>query len=245
MSKNWRELRDLDVMKRAEKQKIRPKTKNQETYWKLLHEKIVVICSGPAGTGKSLLAMSYAIEQLEQRKVERIVVTRPLVGCGNELGFLPGNVDEKSFPYMQSFFDILSEFFSDEEIEKMIEDGRLEVIPLELMRGLTLKNSIILLDESQNTKYNQLVMLLTRLGEGSQMVLVGDTSPAQIDIQLDWNPFDEVINRFSNKCHKSIGIIKMTEVDILRHPLIVWMAKRLYKENKKENKTCPRCQADL
>jgi phosphate starvation-inducible PhoH-like protein len=235
---DWKELRDLELM---EKRRIKPKTKNQEIYVKTMHEKIVTVCDGPVGSGKTLLAINHAITLLEEGKIEKVILTRPLVTCGRDIGIFPGNVDEKIMPYMRIFLDVLEEFFRIEQIERMVDKGTLEMWPIELSRGLTFKNAILVADECHNMTFAQIHMLLTRFGEGSRVVIIGDGSLSQSDFDQDINPVAELVSRFKDKCHRDVGLVKLTRKDILRHPLVAWIDERLSPSPKSAIYRCPNC----
>lgn len=159
---------------------IVPKTLNQKKYLKTIFKNDIVFGIGPAGTGKTYLAMAAAVSHLLEGKVERIILSRPAVEAGETLGFLPGDLKEKILPYLRPLYDALFDMMSREDVERLIEKGVIEIAPLAYMRGRTLSGSFVILDEAQNTTPEQMMMFLTRLGEGSKMVITGDIT--QIDI---------------------------------------------------------------
>ena len=176
------------------KKKIIAKTPGQRDYLALLRKDEVVFGLGPAGTGKTYMAVAKAVESLKKREIERIVLSRPAVEAGERLGFLPGDMKEKVDPYLRPLYDALYELFGAEKIDKKIESGEIEIAPLAFMRGRTLKNCFAILDEAQNATETQIKMFLTRIGENSKLVVNGD--PSQIDLL--------------NKSHS--GLIKSREI---------------------------------
>jgi phosphate starvation-inducible PhoH-like protein len=166
----------------AKKQRvsIQARNANQKLYLTKLYEEAtsIVLAIGPAGTGKTMLAVQYGIKLFQEGKVDRIVVTRPAVSVDEDLGFLPGDLNEKMAPWTRPIFDVLGEYYQKKEIANMLEEGTIEISPLAYMRGRTFKNAYIVADEMQNATVNQMKMLLTRLGEGSKMVVTGDLAQA-------------------------------------------------------------------
>jgi phosphate starvation-inducible PhoH-like protein len=162
----------------AKKQRvnIQARNANQKTYLTKLYEEStsIVLAIGPAGTGKTMLAVQFGVKLFQEGKVDKIVVTRPAVSVDEDLGFLPGDLNEKMAPWTRPIFDVLGEYYQKKEIARMLEEGTIEISPLAYMRGRTFKNAYIIADECQNTTVNQMKMLLTRLGEGSKMVVTGD-----------------------------------------------------------------------
>lgn len=171
----------LKLLGTARKPPVLAKTRGQIEYLKAMRENEVVFGIGPAGTGKTYLAMAQALQSLREKSVQRLVLTRPAVEAGEALGFLPGDLNEKVFPYLRPLYDALYEMLDTDEAEKMVERGIVEIAPLAYMRGRTLKNSFVILDEAQNTTTEQMLMFLTRLGEGSRCVVTGD--PSQVDLK--------------------------------------------------------------
>lgn len=247
----WRQQRDEAVTQRF---RLKGKTPNQEKYLDAMRRSVITICIGPAGTGKSYMACGFAAEQLRERRCERIVISRPMVTCGKGMGFLPGNKDEKVSPYMRPLLDAFEEFLSPNELVKLIEDGIIEMWPLELMRGASIKNSIIICDEAQNAEFAQLYMLLTRFGENTKLIVTGDATRKQNDLFVGDSPLDEVVKRFEYKCHKDVTISRLTRADIVRHPLIQWVDERLSapieelypaEDDEPYELVCPLCEAQV
>ena len=204
------------------------RSQKQSDYIKALREKDIVMALGPAGTGKSFLAVSVAITLLMEKKVERVILSRPAVEAGEKLGFLPGDMKEKVDPYLRPLYDALYELFGFEKIDKKIESGAIEIAPLAFMRGRTLKNCFAILDEAQNATETQIKMFLTRIGENSKLVVNGD--PTQVDL----------INKSHSGLIKSknilshieeIKIIEFDHKDVVRHPLVSKIIKAYQKKD--------------
>ncbi len=196
---------------------IVPKTLNQAHYLSQIFSKPITFATGPAGTGKTFLAVVAAIHYFLTGKVERIVLTRPAVEAGESLGFLPGDLIQKINPYLRPLYDALFELQSFEKISKLIERNAIEIAPLAYMRGRTLNNSFIILDEAQNTSMSQMKMFLTRMGMNSRMVISGDET--QIDLEKPKNSGLLHAMRIL-KGIKDIGFTKFTREDISRHPIV-------------------------
>ena len=203
----------------AKKQRvsINARNANQKLYLSKLYSEStsIVLAIGPAGTGKTMLAVQYGIKLFQEGKVDRIVVTRPAVSVDEDLGFLPGDLNEKMAPWTRPIFDVLGEYYQKKEIASMLEEGTIEISPLAYMRGRTFKNAYIVADEMQNATVNQMKMLLTRLGEGSKMVVTGDL--AQADRVSD-NGLIDFCNLLEKKQYlEHIDIIRFDTKDIERH----------------------------
>ena len=196
-----------------------PKTTNQEQYILTLLDENTSICFGigPAGTGKTMLACQSAVKHFFEGKVDKIVVTRPAVSTDEDLGHLPGTLEEKMAPWTRPIFDVLREYFYANEIESMISEGVIEISPLAYMRGRTFKNSYIIADEMQNATTNQMKMLLTRIGTNSKMVVTGDL--AQTD-RLKDNGLIDFIKQLKNYKSNFIGVVDFHKGDIERHPVV-------------------------
>ncbi len=196
---------------------IKPRSKKQFEYFNLLRNKQMVFCCGPAGTGKTYLSVAYAVSMLKSGQIEKIILTRPAVEAGEHLGFLPGDIKEKIDPYLRPIYDALNDMLSFSEVIKKIESGFIEIAPLAFMRGRTLSNAFIILDESQNTTPIQMKMFLTRLGENSKMIINGDLS--QVDLPSGTKSgLRESINILQKV--NDIGFIEFTEKDVVRNPLV-------------------------
>lgn len=208
-----------------------PKTLNQETYINLLTDpdKIIIFATGPAGTGKTMLAMLAGIKALKEGVINKIVLTRPAVGVDDEKhGFLPGDLNAKMEPWTRPLFDVLAEYYDSKEIARMLDEQMIEISPLAFMRGRTFKNSWIIADEMQNATPNQMKMLLTRLGEGSKMVVTGDTKQAdRSDPDNGLLDFKALVEQY--KRAQYVDGVELTGKDIQRHPAVVEVLK-IYKE---------------
>lgn len=202
---------------------IYPKTLNQKLYIKSLEDNDIVFAIGPAGTGKTFLGVMFALKYLKAFKVRRIVLVRPIVEAGEKLGFLPGDLKEKIDPYLIPIYDALNDAIGKEQVEKLIERGTIEVAPLAYMRGRTLDNAIIILDEAQNATLTQMKMFLTRLGFGSKMIVTGDLS--QIDLpNKNVSGMVEAIDLLNDI--EGIKMIKFQREDVMRHPLVFKIIER-------------------
>ena len=215
--KNQTMEQPLDEVIKTPKRSVIPRSKKQKEYVRALKTNQVVMSLGPAGTGKTYLAVAVALTMLLEKKVERIILSRPAVEAGERLGFLPGDMKEKIDPYLRPLYDSLHDLFDYDKIQRKIESGEIEIAPLAFMRGRTIKNSFAILDEAQNATRTQIKMFLTRIGENSKLVVNGD--PSQIDLP--------------NKSHsgliesqkilrgiKEISIINFDHKDVIRHPLV-------------------------
>ena len=196
---------------------IRPKTANQKHYVDAIDENTITFGIGPAGTGKTYLAMAKAVAALQAKKVNRIILTRPAVEAGEKLGFLPGTLTEKIDPYLRPLFDALHDMIDPDSIPRLMQSGVIEVAPLAFMRGRTLNDSFIILDEAQNTTPEQMKMFLTRLGFGSKMVITGDVT--QVDLPNGAKSGLRVIRDILGEVD-DISFIELTAEDVVRHRLI-------------------------
>tara|TARA_B100000674_G_scaffold465996_1_gene449520 strand:- start:66 stop:1025 length:960 start_codon:yes stop_codon:yes gene_type:complete len=210
-------IHNLDQLIKTPKKSVIARSKKQSEYIKALKENDITIALGPAGTGKSFLAVSVAITMLMEKKVERVILSRPAVEAGEKLGFLPGDMKEKVDPYLRPLYDALYDLFGYEKINKKIESGEIEIAPLAFMRGRTLKNSFAILDEAQNATTTQIKMFLTRIGENSKLVVNGD--PSQVDLinksQSGLVQTKKILSKI-----KEIKIIEFDHKDVVRHPLV-------------------------
>jgi phosphate starvation-inducible PhoH-like protein len=195
---------------------IRPKTAGQKEYVESIDRNTIVFGIGPAGTGKTYLAMAKAVQALQRKEVSRIILTRPAVEAGERLGFLPGTLSEKIDPYLRPLFDALHEMLDPDAVPRMIANGTIEVAPLAYMRGRTLNDSFIILDEAQNTTAEQMKMFLTRLGFNSKMVVTGDIT--QVDLQGGVSGL-RVASRVLAKV-EDVHFSQMSSADVIRHPLV-------------------------
>lgn len=195
---------------------IRPKTPGQQEYVRSIDDHTIVFGIGPAGTGKTYLAMAKAVQALQRKEVERIILTRPAVEAGERLGFLPGSLTDKIDPYLRPLFDALNEMLDPELVPKLLAVGTIEVAPLAYMRGRTLNNSFVVLDEAQNTTPEQMKMFLTRLGFDSKMVITGDIT--QVDVPTGVSGLRQVRDILSSI--SDIHFATLTSDDVVRHTLV-------------------------
>ena len=197
--------------------RVRPKTAGQLNYLRAIHDHDLTFCLGPAGTGKTYLAVAAAVSMLKRGDVRKLVLVRPAVEAGEKLGFLPGSMQEKVNPYLRPLLDALHDMMEFEHIERFMQHDLIEIVPLAFMRGRTLNDALIILDEAQNTTRSQMLMFLTRLGHGGKMVVTGD--PNQIDLD---DPRDSgLIDAFRRLARvPGIGKCHLDGADIVRHPLV-------------------------
>ena len=216
-----------DIIK-TPKKSIIPRSEKQKRYVRALRESEIVISAGPAGTGKTFLAVAVGLTMLLEKKIERIILSRPAVEAGERLGFLPGDMKEKVDPYLRPLYDSLYDLFHFEKIQRMIEIGDIEIAPLAFMRGRTLKNSFAILDEAQNATDTQIKMFLTRIGENSKIVVNGD--PSQIDLpNKHMSGLDRAKKLLSHL--DEIKVIDFDHSDVVRHPLISKIVKAYSSDN--------------
>jgi len=209
---------------------IKCKTLGQKKYVDAVRKHAVVFGEGPAGTGKTYLAVALAVAAFKNKEADKIILTRPAVEAGEKLGFLPGDLQEKVNPYLRPLYDALQEMFGLETYQKMLEKGAIEIAPLAYMRGRTLSNAFIILDEAQNTTREQMKMFLTRLGENSKMVVNGDLTQTDLppDKKSGLKHAIQVLKEV-----EGISYVKFTERDVVRHPLVQLIVKAYEKEENK------------
>ena len=226
---NMSEERKMDLYIQTKKRKIIPRTNNQKNYFNLLEKKNIVFAIGPAGTGKTYIAVAKAVSALLDGKVNKIILSRPAVEAGEKLGFLPGDLKEKVDPFLRPIYDALYSMLPFEQVEKKILNNIIEIAPIAFMRGRTLEDCFIILDEAQNTTQTQMKMFLTRLGKNSQMVVVGDIT--QIDLVSER---ESGLKHALKKLKKinDIGFIELNEKDVVRHDLVKKIINAYEKENK-------------
>ena len=225
--KNQSPVQPLEEVIRTPKKSVIPRSKKQKEYVKALKTNQIIMSLGPAGTGKTYLAVAAALSMLLEKKVERIILSRPAVEAGEKLGFLPGDMKEKIDPYLRPLYDSLHDMFDYDKIQRKIESGEIEIAPLAFMRGRTLKNCFAILDEAQNATQTQIKMFLTRIGENSKLVVNGD--PSQIDL-LNKSHSGLVQSQNILKGIKEISIINFDQNDVIRHPLVTKIVEA-YKKN--------------
>lgn len=215
-----------------------PRTQSQKKYVQTMNspEKSLIFGIGPAGTGKTLFACSYAVEQMKKGNAKKIIMTRPIVPVEEDLGFLPGKLNSKMEPWVRPIFDILEEYYSQRDIINMMQSGVIEIAPLGYMRGRTFKNAIIIADEMQNSTPNQMLMMTTRIGENSKLLITGDLDQSD---RLEHNGLKEIIGKIENykENKNNIQICKFTNIDIQRSEIVTTILN-IY-ENKKSSLPLP------
>ena len=222
---------NIEYIIKTPKKSVIPRSEKQKKYVRALKESEIIISAGPAGTGKTFLAVAVALTMLLEKKIERIILSRPAVEAGERLGFLPGDMREKVDPYLRPLYDSLYDLLDFEKIQKKIEIGDIEIAPLAFMRGRTLKNSFAILDEAQNATDTQIKMFLTRIGENSKIVINGD--PSQIDLP---NKSLSGLNRSKKLLGhlNEISVVDFDHTDVVRHPLVSKIVKA-YSDQKAKN----------
>ena len=223
--------KNIEYIIKTPKKSVIPRSEKQKKYVRALRESDVTISTGPAGTGKTFLAVAIALTMLLEKKIEKIILSRPAVEAGERLGFLPGDMREKVDPYLRPLYDSLYDLLDFEKIQKKIEIGDIEIAPLAFMRGRTLKNSFAILDEAQNATDTQIKMFLTRIGENSKIVINGD--PSQIDLP---NKSLSGLNRSKKLLGhlKEISLVDFDHTDVVRHPLVSKIVKAYSDKNRDE-----------
>jgi len=218
--KVWSPLGDDDQHRdQSYVRKVRPQSDNQRRLLAAIADCNLTVALGPAGTGKTYLAISAAVEAFEEGRVARIMLSRPAVEAGESLGFLPGDLQEKLAPYLRPLYDALSDRLGGKRLRALLADGSIEIAPIAYMRGRTLNNAFIVIDEAQNCTYGQIKMLLTRLGWHSTMVLTGD--PDQSDLLPGMSGLADIAARLSELA--DVSVVTLDEKDIVRHPLVASM----------------------
>ena len=226
-SENNSNIQSFAQLIKTPRKSVIARSQKQSDYIKALRENDIVMALGPAGTGKSFLAVSVAITMLMEKKVERVILSRPAVEAGEKLGFLPGDMKDKVDPYLRPLYDALYELFGFEKIDKKIETGEIEIAPLAFMRGRTLKNCFAILDEAQNATETQIKMFLTRIGENSKLVVNGD--PSQVDL-INKSHSGLVKSKNILSQIEEIKVIEFDHTDVVRHPLVSKIIKAYQKK---------------
>jgi len=226
--KNQSTVQPLGEVIKTPKRSVISRSKKQKEYVKSLKNNQITMSLGPAGTGKTYLAVAVALSMLLEKKVERIILSRPAVEAGERLGFLPGDMKDKIDPYLRPLYDSLYDLLDYDKIQRKIESGAIEIAPLAFMRGRTLKNSFAILDEAQNATRIQIKMFLTRIGENSKLVVNGD--PSQIDLP-NKNQSGLVESQNILKGIKEIAVINFDHQDVIRHPLVTKIVEAYQKNS--------------
>lgn len=217
--RHWDPLGDDDHRDRSYVRTIKPQSENQGTLLDAIRAHNLVLALGPAGTGKTYLAIASAVEALDAGKVDRIVLSRPAIEAGESIGYLPGDMQEKMAPFLRPLYDALSERMGNKKVRQLLADGTIEIAPVGFMRGRTLNNAFVVIDEAQNCTYAQIKMLLTRLGWHSTMVVTGD--PDQTDLLDNLSGLADIARRL--EALDDIAVVRLADSDIVRHPLVASM----------------------
>lgn len=222
---DWDPLDDQIDGRRDKKyvKNIRPRSDGQATLIEAIDAHNLSLAIGPAGTGKTYIAISKAVEALEKGSIERIILSRPAMEAGESLGYLPGDLNEKMAPYLRPLYDALGDRMGGKKVRKYIDDGTIEIAPVGFMRGRTLNNSFIVIDEAQNCTYAQLKMLLSRLGWHSKMIITGD--PDQSDLLDGISGLNDIANKLDTI--ENVSVNRLAKADIVRHPLVAEMLQVL------------------
>lgn len=218
---DWHPLDEMIDEQRDKKfiKTVKPRSEGQKILMESIDTHHLTLAIGPAGTGKTYLAISAAVEALAKGQVERIILSRPAMEAGESIGYLPGDLNEKMAPYLRPLYDALGDRMGGKKVRQMMEDGTIEIAPVGFMRGRTLNNAFVVIDEAQNCTYGQLKMLLSRLGWHSTMVVTGD--PDQTDLLDGMSGLGDIAARLS-RIH-NIGVVQLAQADIVRHPLVAEM----------------------
>tara|TARA_Y100001970_G_C14209421_1_gene846034 strand:- start:85 stop:1101 length:1017 start_codon:yes stop_codon:yes gene_type:complete len=227
-TKNLTKVQSIEEIIKTPKRSVIPRSKKQKEYVTSLRSNKIVMGLGPAGTGKTYLAVAVALSMLLEKKVERIILSRPAVEAGEKLGFLPGDMKDKIDPYLRPLYDSLYDLLDYDKIQRKIESGSIEIAPLAFMRGRTLKNSFAILDEAQNATETQIKMFLTRIGENSKLVVNGD--PSQIDLP-NKNQSGLLKSKTILKNIKEISIVNFDHQDVMRDPLVTKIVEAYQKNS--------------
>ncbi|MGE3769698.1 MAG: PhoH family protein [Bdellovibrionales bacterium] len=198
---------------------IKPQSAGQQVLWESIHKHALTVALGPAGTGKTFLAIAAAVQALEAGKVDRIILSRPAVEAGESIGYLPGDIGEKMSPFLRPLMDALVDRMGGKKVKALLAEGVIEIAPVAYMRGRTLNNAFVVIDEVQNCTYTQIKMCLTRLGWHSTMVLTGD--PDQTDLLPGISGLSDIADKLARV--PSIGVVRLSDTDIVRHPLVASM----------------------
>lgn len=222
---DWHPL-DAEIDKARDKKYVKnvtPRSDGQRALMDSIREKNLTLAIGPAGTGKTYLAITAAVEALEKGTINRIILSRPAMEAGESIGFLPGDMQEKMAPYLRPLYDCLGDRLGGKRVRQLMDDGTIEIAPVGFMRGRTLNNAFVVIDEAQNCTYGQLKMLLSRLGWHSKMVVTGD--PDQSDLLDGMSGLTQVAAKLDALAN--VGVVRLKQADIVRHPLVAEMLEVL------------------
>ncbi|NBC34546.1 MAG: AAA family ATPase [Alphaproteobacteria bacterium] len=220
LESRWKAWDPLDGYRdQAYVRRVKPHSENQKVLMQAIREHCLTLALGPAGTGKTYLAIAMAVEALEEGSVARILLSRPAIEAGENLGYLPGTMEEKLSPYLRPLYDSLADRLGGKRLKSYLADGSIEIAPIAFMRGRTLNNAFIVIDEAQNCTYGQIKMLLTRLGWHSTMVITGD--PDQSDLLSGLSGLEGIAGRLQTL--DGIAVVRLTDSDVVRHPLVADM----------------------
>lgn len=218
-----RKPKDAPPREQSYTKNVKPRSEGQAQLLKAIDEHNLICALGPAGTGKTYLAITKAVEALQKGEVGRIVLARPAVEAGEQIGFLPGAMEDKLAPYLRPLYDALSDRLSPKQLKDMLAEGLIEIAPIGFMRGRTLNNAFVVIDEAQNCTYTQIKMLLTRLGWHSTMVVTGD--PAQSDLLPELSGLGKAADRLESM--SDVAVVRLQAEDVVRHPLVAQMLDTL------------------
>ena len=208
---------EQEIKQAQVKPRVKGLTPGQQDYLDTINLSVITLCTGPSGTGKTWIPVVRAVELLNESKFRKIVIARPIIPCGDDLGHLPGDVSEKIEPYMKPIVDILEEFLEAKQLREYIESGVIELCPLAYMRGRTLNNCIMILDEAQNAKWEQIIMFMTRIGDNSKIIISGDEDQKD----TDGDAYSQTIAKWNRPPYiDGVNVVKLTENDIVRNKLI-------------------------
>ncbi|MSO72898.1 MAG: PhoH family protein [Rhodospirillaceae bacterium] len=202
---------------------VKPRSDGQQLLMKAIDSQALTLALGPAGTGKTYLAIAAAVKALDEGRIDRIVLSRPAIEAGEALGYLPGTMEEKMSPYLRPLYDALSDRLGSKRLRQYMSDGTIEIAPIAYMRGRTLNNAFVVIDEAQNCTYTQIKMLLTRLGWHSTMVITGD--PDQTDLLPGMSGLTDIAGKL--EALSDIAVVRLSKVDVVRHPLVACMLAAL------------------
>jgi phosphate starvation-inducible PhoH-like protein len=215
---------EQEIAEKQQKPRVKGLTPGQQDYLDTINASIITLCTGPAGSGKTWIPVVRAVELLKESKYRKLIITRPNIPCGDDMGHLPGDINEKMAPFMKPILDILEEFIEPKELREYLASGVIEICPLLYMRGRTLNNCIMILDEAQNAKWEQIVMFMTRIGDNSKIIISGDED--QKDTEGD--AYRQTVTKWERRPYvDGVNVVRLTEDDIVRNKLIRKILKKM------------------